>query len=85
MAKNLQAKLSTRDTLRVYDIHTPAMKQFADEATTQRIGGAAIELAKTARDAANSAVRLACLSHVSHSSPELHPVDLRADMPAPSC
>jgi len=51
MARNLQAKLPSSDTLRVFDINSESIKKFASE--TKALGnGAAVEIAVDARDAA---------------------------------
>lgn len=56
MAKNLQSKLSPRDRVRLFDINTAAAEQLAHEMETSQAGGAAVELAKTAADAAKESV-----------------------------
>jgi hypothetical protein len=57
MARNLQAKLPSSDTLRIYDINTESVKRFANE-TKALSGGAAVEVAPSARDAAEDSVSL---------------------------
>jgi 3-hydroxyisobutyrate dehydrogenase len=56
MAKNLQSKLSSSDTLRVFDINSDSVKRFTDE--TSSLGtGASVKAASSARDAAEDSVR----------------------------
>jgi hypothetical protein len=61
MARNLQAKLPTTDTLRIYDINPNSLKKFADE-TKALSGGAAVEVANSVREAAEDSVSSAPLS-----------------------
>lgn len=56
MAKNLQSKLASSDTLRVYDINPDSVKRFVDE-TSSSGTGAAVKDASTAREAAEDSVR----------------------------
>jgi hypothetical protein len=56
MARNLQAKLPSSDTLRVYDINTEAMERFAKE-TKALQNGAAVQTSASPRDAAEDSVR----------------------------
>lgn len=57
MARNLQAKLPSTDTLRVYDINPDTIQRFANE-TKALSGGAAVEVAANVREAAEHAVSL---------------------------
>jgi len=57
MARNLQAKLPSSDILRIYDINTESVKRFANE-TKALSGGAAVEVAPSARNAAEDSVSL---------------------------
>lgn len=55
MARNLQAKLPSADTLRVYDINTEAVERFTKD--TKALGtGAAVEAASSVREAAENSV-----------------------------
>jgi len=66
MAKNLQAKLPSTDTLRVYDINTESVERFAKE--TQALGsGATVETASSVREAAeDSETTITVLPEPSH-------------------
>ena len=55
MAKNLQAKLPSSDTLRIYDINTESLKKFAND-TKSLSSGATVEIAATIREAAEHSV-----------------------------
>ena len=55
MARNLQAKLPSTDTIRVFDINPDSVKRFADEA--KALGsGAAVETSSSVREAAEDSV-----------------------------
>jgi 3-hydroxyisobutyrate dehydrogenase len=55
MARNLQTKLPSSDTLRVYDINLDSMERFANE--TKALGsGAAVQVVETVREAAEDSV-----------------------------
>lgn len=55
MARNLQAKLPSSDTLRIYDINPNSIEKFANE--TKALGsGAAVQIAATVREAAENSV-----------------------------
>jgi ornithine cyclodeaminase/alanine dehydrogenase-like protein (mu-crystallin family) len=55
MAKNLQAKLPSTDTIRVYDINTQSVEKFTND--TKALGkGAAVEAASCVREAAENSV-----------------------------
>jgi hypothetical protein len=55
MARNLQAKLPSSDTIRAYDINTESTRRFVDD--TKGLGtGAAVEAASCVRDAAENSV-----------------------------
>lgn len=57
MARNLQAKLPSSDTLRVFDINAESIQKFANE--TKALGnGAAVEIATNARETAEDSVSL---------------------------
>jgi 3-hydroxyisobutyrate dehydrogenase len=57
MARNLQAKLPSSDTIRVFDINTESMQKFKNE--TKALGsGAAVKTAASAREAAEDSVSL---------------------------
>jgi ornithine cyclodeaminase/alanine dehydrogenase-like protein (mu-crystallin family) len=57
MARNLQAKLPSSDTLRVFDINAESIQKFAKE--TKALGsGAAVEIAASVREAAEDSVSL---------------------------
>jgi hypothetical protein len=57
MARNLQAKLPSTDTLRIYDINAESVQRFAKE--TKGLGnGAAVTVASNARDVAEDSVSL---------------------------
>ncbi|KAJ9138218.1 3-hydroxyisobutyrate dehydrogenase [Pleurostoma richardsiae] len=55
MAKNLQAKLSPSDTVRLYDINTAAVEKLAQEMKTSLAGGATVETASSVEDATRDA------------------------------
>jgi ornithine cyclodeaminase/alanine dehydrogenase-like protein (mu-crystallin family) len=57
MARNLQAKLPSSDTLHVYDINPASVQRFADE-TKALSSGAAVRAAGNAREAAEDSVSL---------------------------
>jgi hypothetical protein len=55
MARNLQAKLPSSDTLRVFDINAESIQKFAEEA--KALGsGAAVTIAASVREAAEDSV-----------------------------
>jgi len=56
MARNLQAKLPSTDTIRVYDINTEAVERFVTE-TKGLSGGASVTAASTVQEAAEDSVR----------------------------
>jgi 3-hydroxyisobutyrate/3-hydroxypropionate dehydrogenase len=58
MAKNLQSKLSPNDSIRIFDINKDAVQKLAKEMTSAETGGAIVEVAESAFDASNQAVRL---------------------------
>jgi len=66
MARNLQAKLPSSDTLRVFDINAESIQKFANE--TKALGnGAAVEIAANARGAAeDSETTITVLPEPSH-------------------
>lgn len=63
MARNLQAKLSPKDCVFLFDINDDAMEKLAQEMKASQAGGAAVKLAESAADAANESVCL--LLHMS--------------------
>jgi len=56
MARNLQSKLSPSDNVRIFDINRGAAEKLAQEMKTQQAGGAAVQIADSAADAAVEAV-----------------------------
>jgi len=61
MARNLQAKLPSSDTIRVFDINAESVKRFANE--TKALGnGAAVKIAANVREAAEDSVSLQKIS-----------------------
>jgi hypothetical protein len=55
MARNLQSKLPSSDTLRVFDINAESTQKFAEE--TKALGsGAAVTIADSVREAAEDSV-----------------------------
>ncbi|PQE03753.1 3-hydroxyisobutyrate dehydrogenase protein [Rutstroemia sp. NJR-2017a BBW] len=66
MAKNLQAKLPSTDTIRVYDINTQSVEKFTND--IKALGkGAAVEAASCVREAAeNSETTITVLPEPSH-------------------
>ena len=55
MARNLQAKLPSSDTIRVFDINAESVQRFANE--TKALGnGAAVKIAANVREAAEDSV-----------------------------
>lgn len=67
MARNLQSKLPASDTLRVYDINTPILEKFVQEAKASS-SGASVEIADTVRDAAENSVCVTFLTSLSRAS-----------------
>lgn len=55
MAQNLQAKLPSTDTIRVYDINEESVKRFTNE-TKALSSGAQVEVAAGVRDASENSV-----------------------------
>ncbi|KAI1447791.1 putative 3-hydroxyisobutyrate dehydrogenase G6G8.5 [Annulohypoxylon stygium] len=67
MAKNLQSNLSSNDSIRLFDINKDAMKRLADEMKASQTGGAAVDLAQNANDAAkDSDIVITVLPEPSH-------------------
>lgn len=66
MARNLGAKCSPTDTIRLFDINRAAADKLAHEMKTQQAGGAAAEVAASAAAASRDAV---CV--VSYPSPPI--------------
>ncbi|KAI1381865.1 putative 3-hydroxyisobutyrate dehydrogenase G6G8.5 [Hypoxylon crocopeplum] len=52
MAKNLQSKLSSSDSVRLFDINIDATKRLAEEMQASQAGGAAVEIARSVNNAA---------------------------------
>ena len=61
MAQNLRTKLQANETLIVFDVNVNATKKFAEEADSQKSPGAGVEVASSARDAAERSVSVALL------------------------
>jgi hypothetical protein len=59
MARNLQAKLPSSDTMKVYDINPAMVERFAND-TKALTSGAAVQAVDSVRDAAEDSVR--CLA-----------------------
>jgi len=57
MAKNLQVKLPSSDTIRLFDINKDAAEKLASEMRLSQAGGAAVELVESVVAAANDVVR----------------------------
>ncbi|KAI1462151.1 putative 3-hydroxyisobutyrate dehydrogenase G6G8.5 [Annulohypoxylon moriforme] len=67
MAKNLQSKLPSSETVRLFDINQDATKRLAEEMKTSKTGGAAVEVSRSAYDAAReSDVVITVLPEPSH-------------------
>lgn len=58
MAKNLQSKLPSSDTVAIFDINSEAMKSLEADTKNAATGGAVVELAASAFEAAKDAVSL---------------------------
>ena len=69
MARNLQAKLPSTDTIRVYDINTESVDRFAND-TKALSTGASVQVAATAREAAEDSVCAATFIHLRFRSSE---------------
>lgn len=66
MAKNLQAKLPSTDTIRIHDINKGATKKFAEEIQASS-GGATVQIAASVREAAeDSNTTITVLPEPSH-------------------
>lgn len=67
MARNLQAKLSPSDTVRLFDINTGAAERLAQEMKTLQAGGAVAEVATNAAEASKDAdTVITCLPEPQH-------------------
>lgn len=55
MARNLQAKLPTSDTMKVYDINPEMVERFAND-TKALTSGASVEAVSSVKDAAEHSV-----------------------------
>jgi len=67
MARNLQSKLSPSDNVRIFDINRGAAEKLAQEMKTQQAGGAAVQIADSAADAAVEAdTVISCLPEPQH-------------------
>ena len=64
MAKNLQSKLPPTDSIRIFDINKASVQRLAEEMKTSQAGGAVVETAGSAYEAAEDSVRKP--SFVSH-------------------
>lgn len=58
MAKNLQAKLSAKDSVSLFDINSEAVQKLAAEMAAADTAGASVGLASSAADASKDAVRM---------------------------
>lgn len=65
MAKNLQAKLSAKDSIGLFDINRETAQKLAAEMTSTQSGGASVTLASSIADASRDAV---CLFYYSTTS-----------------
>lgn len=65
MAKNLQAKLSPKDNVSLFDINREIMQKLAGEMEAAQTGGASVALAPSAADASKNAV---CVRPLHYSS-----------------
>lgn len=61
MAKNLQAKLSPKDSVGLFDINREAVQKLAGEMDAAETAGASVVLASSAADASKEAVRMTLL------------------------
>ncbi|KAI2618740.1 putative 3-hydroxyisobutyrate dehydrogenase G6G8.5 [Hypoxylon sp. NC1633] len=67
MAKNLQSKLSSSDSVKLFDINSDASKRLAKEMQTSQVGGAVVEVAQNVSEAAKeSDVVITVLPEPSH-------------------
>ncbi|KAK4032509.1 6-phosphogluconate dehydrogenase [Parachaetomium inaequale] len=67
MARNLQAKLPPSDIIRVFDINKAAAEKLVQAMKTQQVGGAAVQVARDAGDAARDAdTVITCLPEPKH-------------------
>ncbi|KAL1872797.1 hypothetical protein VTK73DRAFT_1268 [Phialemonium thermophilum] len=67
MARNLQAKLSPKDNVRLFDVNRGAMERLAQEMEASQAGGAAVSFADSASDVAQAAdVVITCLPETKH-------------------
>ncbi|KAI0120367.1 putative 3-hydroxyisobutyrate dehydrogenase G6G8.5 [Hypoxylon sp. NC0597] len=81
MAKNLQSKLPPGDSIRLFDINNDAVKRLAEEMRTSQAGGAAVEVACNANDAAKDAdIVITVLPEPSHVKSVYHEI-LSSDLP----
>ncbi|KAK3389298.1 3-hydroxyisobutyrate dehydrogenase-like protein [Podospora didyma] len=82
MARNLQSKLASADTLRLYDINKAAVQNLVKEATSQQVGGVVIQGSDSAEDAAREAnVVISCLPEPEHVR-QLYGTILKAQKPS---
>jgi 3-hydroxyisobutyrate dehydrogenase len=56
MAKNLQSKLSSNDSIHIFDLNKAAVGRLAEEMTALQAGGAAVKVAQTVNEAARESV-----------------------------
>lgn len=67
MAKNLQSKLAPADSIRIFDINKASVQRLAEEMKTSQAGGAVVETAGSAYEAAkDSDTVITCLPEPSH-------------------
>lgn len=67
MAKNLQSKLAPSDSIRIFDINKASVQRLAEEIKTSQAGGAVVEAADSAYEAAkDSDTVITCLPEPSH-------------------
>jgi 3-hydroxyisobutyrate dehydrogenase len=74
MARNLQAKLPSSDTLRVFDINAESVERFANE-TKALSSGAAVEVATNSRDAAENSVSISHSNSLLFTQPFFLPLN----------
>jgi len=56
MAKNLQSKLTPKDSIRIFDINKAAVQSLAGETARSKTGGATVHISESALDATGEAV-----------------------------
>lgn len=58
MARNLQSKLAPADSIRIFDINQASVQRLAEEMKASQAGGAVVETAGSAYEAAKDSVRM---------------------------